>query len=371
MLSLTPKGDLTMKAKKESKKVAFVDRNKEFYLDIQERMILKIQHAKDNNIHLGDALGYGSGRPGRKGTDAKTVERESVVVRPTNFSTGTEYSGSNYNKFSLAVALNGYKTGWFGTYKQWEAAGCKVIKGSKSYKGRIWLKPELTEKQEKENEAAKARGDKEPHAEKEDHPAFFNVFNLDQVEGVTPEGIALIKELQDKLVVQVLKHVRYIPAVASVPPSDYFGNPWYKIEALDNIKFGTVKIYTDSKYSCGCYNHKLHRVYMPPMETGFKSSGNYYKTLLHELAHSTMKDMSRPISTDHSSATYAREELIAEMTAWVMSVDLGIFAEDDKHPTAPAYLDHWLSNMKKSPDYLREVMSDVNKICHAIRQAIK
>ena len=360
------------KAPKAPKSVAFVDRNKEFYLDIQEKMILKIQHAKDNNIHLGDALGYGRGRPGKKGKDAKTVERDSVVVRPTNFSTGTEYSGSNYNKFSLAVALNGYKTGWFGTYKQWEAAGCKVTKGSKSYKGRIWLKPELTEKQEKENEAAKARGDKEPHAEKEDHPAFFNVFNLDQVEGVTPEGIALIKELQEKLIVQILKRVQYTPAVASVPESDFFGNPWYRIEFLDNIKLGTVKVFVNSKHRYGCYDPRLHHIHMPEMETGFKSSNHFYKTLLHELAHSTMKDMKRTCSTDQSSESYAHEELIAEMTAWVMCVDLGIFSEEeDKFSTAPAYLDHWLSNMKKGPDYLREVMTEVNKICHAIRQAIK
>jgi antirestriction protein ArdC len=354
---------------KNIKTVSTTIKNLEFYKDITEKLIQKIQYALDNKTSLGLALGYGRGRPAVKGKKAKTIVRETLVVDPTNFSTEKEYSGSNYNKFRLAVALSNYETGWFGSYNQWNEAGCSIKAGSKALKGRKWMANGLTDNQIDENALAQKFGVEPLHEEKEPHTVFFNVYNLDQVEAKNPEGAELIKKLNEtKKVVKGL-HVINIPAVADVPASDYYGDAWYSIPALDNIDIG-VKINISTSHKCGEYDIQKNVINMPNMVNGFRSSGHYYNTLLHEMVHATAKKLGRNIHPKMPLEELYNEELIAELAAWILTVEFGIWMEEDEKSTTPAYLAHYLKHLNQSGNYLRQIMAEVNRACHMIRHHV-
>ncbi len=71
---------------------------------------------------------------------------------------------------------------------------------------------------------------------------------------------------------------------------------------------------------------------MPAKDT-FESDAHYYAALVHELAHWTghQSRLNRPFSFDRSSEAYAREELRAEMTSVMLSMELGIPSNVGNH----------------------------------------
>jgi antirestriction protein ArdC len=89
------------------------------------------------------------------------------------------------------------------------------------------------------------------------------------------------------------------------------------------------------------------RVQMPPFET-FKDAESYYATLAHEVTHWTRhptrlgRDFGRKRWGDEG---YAMEELVAELGAAFLSVDLDLTPE----PRADhaAYIAHWLKVLKQ------------------------
>ena len=63
-----------------------------------------------------------------------------------------------------------------------------------------------------------------------------------------------------------------------------------------------------------------------PNASNFDSANDYYRTLFHELIHSTGHQslLNRELNTNHKSEAYAKEELIAEMGAVFLSAWAGI-----------------------------------------------
>ncbi len=81
---------------------------------------------------------------------------------------------------------------------------------------------------------------------------------------------------------------------------------------------------------------------MPALEA-FDTTDHYYSTLFHEMGHSTghAERLNREGVADFDrfgSHQYAREELVAEMTAAMLSAVVGI---DSTIATSAAYLAHW------------------------------
>ena len=99
-----------------------------------------------------------------------------------------------------------------------------------------------------------------------------------------------------------------------------------------------------------CYSPPFDHVQMPLREQ-FNTPGDYYETIFHELAHSTMHP-DRLCRKDSSSlAGYATEELIAEFgAAHVMNV-IGLRATRPIEQPA-SYLAHWCSVLKREPAIL-------------------
>ena len=91
---------------------------------------------------------------------------------------------------------------------------------------------------------------------------------------------------------------------------------------------------------------------MPDHDT-FESSEAYYKTLFHELAHSTGHEsrLNRDMRGSFGSQSYSREELIAEMTAGILCSQTGIETKQTLNNTA-AYLRGWIKALKDDPRML-------------------
>lgn len=107
-----------------------------------------------------------------------------------------------------------------------------------------------------------------------------------------------------------------------------------------------------------------YRIHEGNAEETFKDGQSYYSTALHEMAHSTghesvLKRDGIVKFDGFGSPTYAKEELVAELTAAMVSSTLGF----DKRITenSAAYLKGWAAALRKEPKYIISVMSDVNK----------
>ncbi|MDD6553474.1 MAG: zincin-like metallopeptidase domain-containing protein [Prevotellaceae bacterium] len=94
-------------------------------------------------------------------------------------------------------------------------------------------------------------------------------------------------------------------------------------------------------------------------EEVFKDGMEYYSTALHEMAHSTGNE-----SRLNRKYAYAKEELVAELTAAVVGMNLGF----DKriYNNNAAYLDSWIKDLSDDPKYIRNVFDDVNKAARMI-----
>lgn len=85
-----------------------------------------------------------------------------------------------------------------------------------------------------------------------------------------------------------------------------------------------------------------------PSFTDFECIEEYWSTVFHELAHSTAKRLCRRIGDAFGSSNYAKEELVAEITAALCLGRLGIDTESTALNSA-AYIDNWrkkINNMK-------------------------
>lgn len=231
--------------------------------------------------------------------------------------TGTVYSGINIMLLSMFSGSDRTK---FVTYKQAKKAGGNVKKGEKGL-------PVVFFKMITKDEGGKwidAAGTDDEDAERMPVLKGYTVFSIDQCEGLPddwyetkqPEGLTeheRIKRADD-----ILASFRDKPEI---------------VESLGNRAF---------------YRPADDMVKIPELSQ-FVNAEEYYKTLFHELAHSTghKKRLNRdPIASGNQSRDkYGREELIAEMAAAYLTGQSGFF--DETAETSAAYLDAWLKTLKQ------------------------
>ena len=107
-----------------------------------------------------------------------------------------------------------------------------------------------------------------------------------------------------------------------------------------------------------------------PEKRQFKSGESFYSNLAHEMGHSTGAEsqLNRLKPTSFGSKEYAREELVAEMTAALVSQRYGMskVVKEDSLP----YLKSWLDSLKEEPAFIKTVLQDVKKASGMINQQI-
>lgn len=112
------------------------------------------------------------------------------------------------------------------------------------------------------------------------------------------------------------------------------------------------------------YSPTHDRISMPAREQ-FTSAAGLYATWAHEMAHSTGHEsrLSRDLSGRMPSSTYAREELVAELAAFLMCNRLEIPSNTENHA---AYLDSWSKVLREGPKVLFKVLSDATKAANMV-----
>ena len=218
---------------------------------------------------------------------------------PVSAITGKRYNGINRIFLLLAAMEKGYSDNRWLTYKQMEDKGWhfKTDEEGKSLGKGAGVSIEYFEFRDKTTKQPLDRHmldgmTAEERAEYMDENVYsfrkyYRVFNGDVIEGI-PERT---KEKRDPMGYNAR-------AEALI---DF----WSDTESP--IRYGGTSAY---------YSPKTDEIHLPPKDD-FVDMPEYYSTALHEIGHSTghEKRLNRSLSSDHSSAEYAEEELRAEIAS--------------------------------------------------------
>ena len=102
----------------------------------------------------------------------------------------------------------------------------------------------------------------------------------------------------------------------------------------------------------------------------FADGQEFYATLLHEMAHSTGPEgrLNRDLNGSFGDKKYAKEELVAELSAALISSTMGF----DKriNDNNAKYVSSWLKVLKEEPSFIKTVLSDVGKASDMIIEKI-
>lgn len=107
-----------------------------------------------------------------------------------------------------------------------------------------------------------------------------------------------------------------------------------------------------------------------PEKSQFRDGESFYGSLFHEMGHSTGAEgqLDRIKPATFGSAEYAREELVAELTAALTAQRYGM-TKNLKSDSA-AYLKSWLEALKESPQFIKTTLLDVKKATSMVTQHI-
>lgn len=251
---------------------------------------------------------------------------QSADWRPIKWVSGKGYNGVNVFMLTAIANQNGWVNQWL-TFAQCAKAGGKVLYGNKAsyaYYWEIgWWNP-ATKKSYKTLQQAIDAGENQDDLKKYIILKAHNVFSVSQT---TLEPREVKK--------------------AKVTPKDF--NPVAEAEAIvagyktrPNINHGGDRAY---------YSPLQDYVQMPNPES-FVDGHAYYKTLFHELAHSTgHKDrLNRKgvgeMGVRFGDAVYSAEELVAESSAMMLA---GIAGIDTHTDNSIAYIQAWVKGVQETP----------------------
>lgn len=101
-----------------------------------------------------------------------------------------------------------------------------------------------------------------------------------------------------------------------------------------------------------------------PNRRFFDTLTDYYQTAFHELAHWTKPEgrVGRSVTIEDQTASYAFEELIAELASCFTLTEVGVPLADSMMPKSQSYLAHWLKTMENDPKYIFTAATQASKI---------
>ena len=272
--------------------------------------------------------------------------------QPLNRLSSNYYKGFNIFLLNAEMIQRDYKCNQWLTFKQVSQMDGKVKKGSKSTEIYFWklgyqdMKTGkfLTDKQIKSvnlREKFTSNGKPIDRYRKTFAIRYYKVFNLDQTTGIEP--------------------LKFEPSINA----SFTNN-----EMVDSIVDGYISrsnplVLTVSKTSNQAYYSPSNDLVVMPEQDSFVDSDSYYKTLFHELAHSTghntrLNRKGVASMNYFGSESYAQEELIAEISSMYLTglCDLNPKDSDDN---SQAYINGWV----------RKFEDEAKECFYAMQQATK
>jgi len=119
------------------------------------------------------------------------------------------------------------------------------------------------------------------------------------------------------------------------------------------------------------YRPGTDTVHLPP-RAAFVDAEELYGTALHEIGHSTGHPtrLNRDMSGGFGSAKYAQEELRAEFSSALMSIQYGVVLSSEHIANHAAYIQSWQSFIRENPQTLIEAIRDAQKIASYISDRV-
>ena len=275
---------------------------------------------------------------------------------PQNLS-GRRYSGHNDFFLQLHTAANGYDVPVYATYKQIKEAGATIAKGEKAMPVIYWNVTHKDENGQKVSDEAYEAMTKAEQEKVKTIPIMmgYYVWNLQQTNfpEIKPEQYA---KLQDKF---KAPHIEDATGMYTSKEFDQMidKQAWVcKIKAVE----GAGASYSEARDEITIPMKAQFKIHDTPEEI-YKDGMEYYSSIAHEMAHSTgvEKRLGRDMEGHFGDPKYAKEELVAELTAAMVGNTMGF----DKRilDNNAKYVDGWMDTLKKEPRFILSVMADVNK----------
>ena len=290
-----------------------------------------------------------------------------ILGLPQNI-TGRTYSGGNSFFLMADTSEKGYNTPVYMTFKQAKDRNLHVNAGEKSvpiFKWGLSIKDEKGKTVSEEDYNAMSKEERDKFSVRP-YPKVYHVFNIDQTN---------LSEVNKK---------KYDAIVARFKAPDEEvkdSKGMYINDALDRMfkeKAWHCDIRYDKPSSRAFYVPSQDFIVLPMKEQFnigktakevYRDGMEYYSTALHEMGHSTghASRLNRQFGAKRTEG-YAHEELIAEMTAALVGSTMGF---DKKILENNAnYLKGWLENLKRNPESITTIMSDVGKASDMIIEKI-
>ena len=295
-----------------------------------------------------------------------TNGKGTMLGMPQNLN-GRNYSGTNSFFLQMDTAMNGYKTPVYMTFLQAQRENIRIKKGAEAMPVIYWdlNVKDANGKRISESDFKQMSSDQKAKCEVRPFLRAFHVFNVDQT---TLEEVN--KEKYDAIV-------------------DRFKGPqlrdkagMYENRALDRMferQEWICRIQTDRLVDGAFYSPARDLVILPMKEQFnigknaeeiFKDGMEYYSSALHEMTHSTgtANRLNREKGTRFGDPKYAKEELVAELTAAMVGNAMGF----DKRilDNNLCYVQGWINALREDPKFIVSVMADVNKASKMILQKI-
>lgn len=229
---------------------------------------------------------------------------------PRNLTTGKPYRGLN----ALVLGLAPYASPYWLTLKQARALGGDKLPGEDYWPVIKWV----FDDDRKGSATFRGKAHATPRKKRAPFFLYFQLYNVEQLTGIT------------------------VPAIEPA---------FHPIEAAAAIVAGMPSAPTIVHGGArACYSPSLDTVRMPAPGQ-FESPEAYYHVMFHELGHSTghASRLARAeVAGEHlapfGSEDYSKEELVAEMTAAMLSTEAGIDASTVGQ--SAAYVASWLSKLR-------------------------
>ncbi len=271
---------------------------------------------------------------------------------PINNASGRAYKGFNNFILNAEMTDKGYEYNEWSTFKSVGASGGKVKKGESGTDVYFWLISYTAmggsgKWYKTKRECMKAENCSESDIFTNFNLRFYRVWNIAQCTGLTPKR----PHEETNKDVQPIESAENIVSV-------------YK---KDNPKLDIREVEGDR----ACYS-PLKDIIVMPLMSQFVNADNFYKTLFHEMVHSTGHEsrLNRDGVTTakmltKSRADYAFEELIAESGAMVLSGVAGICTDcGDDESNSQAYINGWVKAVAKED--AKAVVSALTKSAKAV-----
>ena len=288
------------------------------------------------------------------------TDGEAMIGLPQNV-TGRVYTGSNAFLCQLHTMKKNYKVPVYFTHKQIRDLGAHPKKGEKSIPIFKWGLSIYN--RENGKKATLKEYDSLPKEERDEkykvipYLKIFKEWNIDQtnLEEVNKEKYDV---LLSKFETKEIKDDKGMYSNAAIDQM-LASQSW--VCRVEYNQQNPSALYNKSKDLIIVPRKDQFKISDTPEEI-YKDGEEYYSSLIHEMAHSTGHESRlNRLNPDgkFGGSEYAKEELVAELTAAMVGSALGFDSRIRDNNTA--YIKSWMSALKKEPKFLLSVMSDVNK----------